>query len=218
MARSSIVALVPGLDRGPSSWDRLANVVVDPGAAFGGISARPVWALAFAALVALRVGSLFVFYQPEASAAKLVAGVLFQVMTLLPLIAVLTTLLWSAAAVWRATLTWPSAWSLTTHVTFAYTLATVAAASAAGAFLPESAEVNLRSPPFTNLAFLVSDADAPALHALAAEADIRSAYAAVLAWVGVRAASDAHSGAAARIIATCFAVSSLVACSAALFR
>ena len=200
------------------AWDRLVDVVIDPAAAFQGIGARPVWGVAFVALVALRFGSVLAFYQPDTNAAKLVTGVLFQVVTLIPLIAILATVLRVAAAVWRAGLTWPGAWSLTTHVMFAYTLATVAVASVAGALLPESADVDLRSPPFTNLGSLISDVQSPLLHALATEADIRSMYAAVLVWIGVRAASDARGGVAARIVATCFAAAAFAAAGSALLR
>jgi hypothetical protein len=205
-------------ERHVSSLDRLVNVVIDPAAAFAGLDARPAWGVAFVAIVALRFGSLLAFYQPDTTAARLVAGVLFQVVTLIPLIAIMTTALWAAAAVWRVRLTWPGAWSLTTHVTFAYTLLTIAVASVAGALLPESTDVDLRNPPFTNLGSLIVDGQAPVLHALAVEADVRSAYAAVLVWIGVRAVSAARGGDAAWVVATCFGGTVLIACGSALLR
>ena len=217
MTHSSAPSASSGRERQSGAWDRLVEVVVDPPGAFRGIHERPVWAVAFVALVTLRFGSVLAFYQPEITAAKLVAGILFQVVTLMPLIAILATLLRVAAALCRVRLTWPGAWSLTTHVTFAYTLATVAVASVAGALLPASTEVNLRHPPFTNPGFLVSEAHAPVLHALALAADVRSAYAAVLLWLGVRAVTGAGD-AAARVVAMCFAAAALAAACSALLR
>ena len=214
---SSMSASSPTRERHSSAWDRLLDVVIDPAHAFQGIDAHPVWGVAFVALVGLRFGSVLAFYRPDITAAKLVTGILFQVVTLIPLIAVLATLLRVAAAVWRARLTWSGAWSLTVHVMFAYTLATVAVASVAGALLPESTDVDLRHPPFTNPAFLVVGAQSPVLHALALEADVRSAYAAVLLWVGVRAVAGAG-GAASRVVATCFAAAVLAAVCSPLLR
>src|SRR5215208_105379 len=106
MRPSSVSSSPPNFDDGHrvSAIDRVVNVVIDPAAAFHGLEARPVWLVAFVALVALRIGSLFAFYQPETSAAKLIAGMLFQVVTLMPLLAILTTLLWIAAAAWRSEL------------------------------------------------------------------------------------------------------------------
>jgi hypothetical protein len=218
MTHVSTVSPSPDVARRVGAWDRLANVVIDPAAAFQGIDTHPVWAVAFAALVALRFGSLFVFYQPETNAAKVLAGVLFQVFTLMPLVAVATTLLWVTSMLWTARLTWTSAWCITMHVTFAYTLATVAIAGVAGALLPESAAVDLRNPPFTNLSFLVTGGPASVLHVLAVEADVRSGYAAVLTWLGVRAASQARGAESALIVLTCFAAATLTACCVALLR
>jgi hypothetical protein len=133
-------------------------------------------------------------------------------------VAVTTTLLWVTTRLWGVRLGWSSAWCLTIHVTLAYTLATVAIAAVTGALLPESAEVDLRNPPFTNLGFLVADNQASVLHVLAAEMDVRSAYAGVLTWLGVRAASQARVGEAALIVFTCFAAATLAACAAALLR
>jgi hypothetical protein len=132
--------------------------------------------------------------------------VLFQVATTFPLIAVTATLLWGVALAWRIRVTWASALCVTTHVAFAYTLCTVAIASIAGALLPDSVQVELRHPPFTNLAYLTDPNESPAWHALAAAADIRSLYASLLAWVGVRSASNATALAAAAAVATCFAI------------
>jgi len=175
----------------PRAAARLVNVILDPLAAFRDIDASPTWALAFVALTALRFGSLFVFYRPEVSPLKLVAGVLFQVLTVAPAVVVLALGLWAVAKFWRARLSWSSALSVTVHALFAYTLATVLVASIAGAVLPASVEVDLRNPPFTNLAF-VAGAQTPAvMRRLLAAADVRVAYAFVLAYLGVAAASSA---------------------------
>ena len=192
--------------RGLVALARVADIVVDPPAAFRDIDTQPSWGVAFLAIVGLRFSSLIAFYHPDTTPAKLLAGVLFQVTTTFPLIAVTATLLWGVALAWRIRVTWASALCVTTHVAFAYTLCTVAIASIAGVLLPDSVQVELRHPPFTNLAYLTDPSESPAWHALAAAADIRSLYASLLAWVGVRSASNATALAAAAAVATCFAI------------
>src|SRR5262245_47475156 len=142
---STSVSTRPSVNTRPSALARLADVVIDPVAAFRGIDAQPTWGVALLALIAVRFTSVAVFYRPDTTPGKLVAGVLFQVVTLVPFITAMTLLLVIAALVFRVRLSWASAWSVTTHVTFAFTLLTVAIASVAGAVLPESAEVNLRN-------------------------------------------------------------------------
>jgi len=85
MTHSSMPARSPTRERHPGDWDRLLDVVIDPVHAFQGIDAHPVWGVAFVALVGLRFGSVLAFYRPDITAAKLVTGILFQVVTLLPL-------------------------------------------------------------------------------------------------------------------------------------
>jgi hypothetical protein len=70
----------------------------------------------------------------------------------------------------------------------AYTLATIAFAGVAGALLPESADVDLRHPPFTNFAPLLVTSTSEVLLSLARELDVRSAYALLLLWLGLRGA------------------------------
>jgi len=207
MAQSDVMSSprVPAR-RGMAALARVADIVVDPPAAFRDIDTQPSWGVAFLAIVGLRFASLIAFYHPDTTPAKLLAGVLFQVATTFPLIAVIATLLWGVAVAWRVRMTWASALCVTTHVAFAYTLCTVAIASVAGAMLPNSLQVELRHPPFTNLAYLTDANESPAWHALAAAADVRSLYALVLAWVGVRSASKATALAAAGVVATCFAI------------
>lgn len=201
---------------------RLADVILDPRAAFHDIGASPTWALAFAVLTALRFGSLFAFYRPDVSPLKLVAGVLFQVLTVAPAMLVLALGFWAVAKLWRAPLSWSSALSVTVHALFAYTLVTVLIASIAGALLPASVDVDLRNPPFTNLAF-VAGAQTPAvMRRLLALADVRAAYAFALAYVGVAAASSAPGmpaggrRRAAWVVATSAAVHVLAAVGATL--
>jgi hypothetical protein len=201
-----------------TSLARLVDVVLDPPRAFRDAALRPTWAIAFLGVVLLRFGSVLAFYNPDTTPAKLLAGVLFQLVLIFPLVAAMSTLLWVTATIWRAHLSWPSAWCVTTHVTFAHTLLTIAIASVAGALLPESVDVDLRHPPFTNPGVLVSAAAWPALHALAAKADVRSLYATVLVCIGVRAASAAGRWTTIGIVTTCFAVTVLAAVGPALIR
>lgn len=219
MTRSSSMAPATQLgDTNAGGLSRLANVVLDPIVGFRDIDRRPTGSVAFLALVALRFGSLLAFYRPDTSPPRLVAGILFQFAMLIPLVTITTALLWIVAMVWRSRMAWGSAWCITTHVMFAYTLLTVAFASVAGALLPESTDVDLRHPPFTNIGILVSASDLPVLHALAVEADVRSAYAGILAWLGVRAGSNVSGVAAAAVITTCVGVEVLAALLSALFR
>ena len=182
---------------------RVIDVVLDPRAAFRDVGSRPTWRIAFLALVVLRFGSLFAFYHPSTTPAKLAGGLLFQLVTILPQVVVVSTLLWVVAALWRARISWASAACVTTHVMLAYTLLTVAVASVAGALLPGSMDVDLRHPPFTNLSSLVGEAAPSWVLRLAMEADVRSLYAIVLATIGVRAASRADGWTVVGTVTTC---------------
>ena len=184
---------------------RIANVIVDPIAAFAHVGADPTSALAFLALVIVRFTSVVAFYRPELTAARLAAGILFQLITIWPLTVALTLLLWVTSRAWGARTSWSSTYCVTVHVMLAYTLATVAIASASGAFLPESINVDLRHPPFTNLGTLADASANPALHAILVELDYRSAYALTLTFLGVRAfTADQDIPRAFRVVATCF--------------
>ena len=187
----------------PTALGRLVDVIVDPREAFQGISDRSPWALAFVVIIALRFVSLLVFYQPDVTIPKLIAGVLFQVGTVAPMLLAVTTVVWLAAKAWGVRLTWHSALSVTAHVCVAHTLATIALASVAGVVLADSADIDLRSPPFSNIAYFVTD-DRDLLGRLLDELDIRSVYGLWLMWLGVRAAAptDSRTG-TAMVIATC---------------
>lgn len=193
-------ASAPGL-----AFGRVLDTFVDPVSAFESAGYRPTWFVAFLFLVFVRFGSVLAFYRPEVSVSKLAAGLLFQLGNVFPLAAT-ATILWLVSRAWRACLTYASAWCVSAHVMLAHTLVTVAIASVAGALLPESVDVELRHPPFTNLAFLVDAAARPRLHAMFAELDVRSLYACVLAWIGVRAASSQNALPVVGIVATCFAL------------
>ncbi|HUQ80282.1 MAG TPA: hypothetical protein VM076_04065 [Gemmatimonadaceae bacterium] len=203
-----------GLPR-TSAAARVLDAIIDPPAAFAAVRAQPTWGLAFLSLVLLRFGSALAFYNPETTPAKLASGVLFQLVTLFPLIAVTSTMLWLVALVWRARLTYAGAWCVTAHVTFAHALVTVALASVAGALLPESVDVALRHPPFTNLAFLADVTAQPFLHAVLGEIDVRSIYAVVLAGVGVRLAANTSRMTAAGVVASCFTIIAALAVASA---
>ena len=166
-------------------WARLANVVIDPVAAFRAVANDPRWLAAFAAVILLRFVSLFVFYQPSATPAKLVVGIVFQIVTTAPLLLALGLILWSCSRVCGVRVTWPVAFAITVHVYFAYTLATVAVASVVGAVLPSSVDVDLRNPPFTNLGEL-APADQGVLRGLLTWVDVRSAYAFALVILALR--------------------------------
>ena len=98
-----------------------------------------------------------------------------------------SVVLWLATKVWRLDMSWKSAVSVAVHTCFAYTLATVAIASVAGALLPASVEIDLRNPPFTNPSALVSGSVGHVVRAMIAELDIRSVYALILVSLGLRA-------------------------------
>jgi len=164
------------------------NLVVDPVAAFRGIRAHPPWALAFVVAIALRFGSLLAFYRPAVTPLKVVAGLLFQLATIAPAVLFASLVVWLAAKVWRVGVSWTSTFAVITHVYVGYTLATIAFASVAGALLPESAEVDLRHPPFTNFAPLLADPVSEVIRHLVGEVDVRSAYALLLLWLGLRGA------------------------------
>lgn len=171
-----------------SAGARLLNLVVDPVAAFRGIGAHPRWALALAVAVAIRFASLFAFYRPALTPLKVVAGLLFQVATVIPTVLFASLVVWLAGMVWRLRVSWTPAFSVVMHVYVAYTLATIAFAGVAGALLPESADVDLRHPPFTNFAPLLVTSTSEVLLSLARELDVRSAYALLLLWLGLRGA------------------------------
>ena len=179
------------------------NLVVDPVAAFRGIGNRPSWALALFVAIVVRFGSLLVFYQPAATPGKLMAGLIFQVATVAPSVLLASLIVWLAALVCRAGIAWTPAFSVVTHVYLAYTLATVAFASVAGALLPESADVDLRNPPFTNFTSALGDSAPTIIRTLAGELDARSGYALLLLWLGLRgAAPEVPRFTATKVIAT----------------
>ena len=182
---------------------RLVNLVVDPVAAFRGIANDPSWRLAFLAAVGIRFGSLYVWYQPAVTPIKLLGGLLFQVLVVGPTVLLASLVAWLTARVWRVSVAWATAFSILMHVYVAFTFATVAFASVAGALLPESTDVDLRNPPFTNVAPLLSGTDSGVVRALAAEMDVRSVHVVVLLWVGLLgAAPNAPRSAIARVLLT----------------
>jgi len=195
---------------------RLVNLVVDPGAAFRGIADDPSWALAFVAAVGIRFGSLFIFYQPAVTPIKVIASLLLQVLTVGSTVVLASLVAWLTARGWRVGVAWVTAFSVLMHVYVVFTLATVAFAAVAGALLPESVDVDLRNPPFTNLTSLLRGADPEVFRTLVGEMDVRSAYALVLLSLGIRgAAPQAPRSAVARIILTiaCLRVAGVVSVS-----
>ena len=208
--RSSRIAIALG---------RIGNLIVDPVAAFAHVDRLPTSALAFFTLIALRFTSALVFYQPDVAPARLAAGALFQIVTIWPLTIALTFLLWITSRALGARTSWAGTYCVIVHVMLAYTLVTIAIASVAGAFLPESTNVELRHPPFTNLGPLVNASAHPVAHALVAELDYRAAYALTLTYIGVRESSVERSSSRARlIVAACFAANLLVVVLVAYMR
>ena len=182
---------------------RLVNLVVDPVDAFRGIVCDPSWRLAFLAAVGVRFGSLFVFYEPSVTPIKALGGLLLQVLTVGPTVLLSSLVVWLVARVWRVNVAWATAFSILMHVYVAFTLATLAFSSVAGALLTESVDVDLRNPPFTNLTSLVGGTDSDVVRTLAGEMDVRSTYVLVLLWLGLRgAAPDAPRSAIARALLT----------------
>lgn len=215
MANSNVISPPASSHGSTTALARVADVVLDPVAAFRHADTQPTWGIAFLALVALRFGSVLAFYNPDTTPGKLLAAILFQLVTIFPLVAISAALLWVVALIWRARVTWASAWCVTTHVMFAYTLLTVAIASVAGALVPDTVEVELRRPPFTNLGFLVSASESPVWHALGTEADVRSLYAMALGWIGLRSAAGTTGWTSGGVVATCVATEVLVAVASA---
>ena len=198
---------------------RLVNVVVDPADAFRGIACDPSWTLAFLTAVGIRFGSLFVFYQPAATPIKVLGSLLFQVLTVGATVLLSSLVVWSAARAWRVNVAWATAFSILTHVYVAFTLATLAFASAAGALLAQSVEVDLRNPPFTNVTWLVGGTNLEIVRTLAGEIDVRSAYVLLLLWLGLRgAAPEAPRSAMARTLLTIAVVRVAEATAVSLLR
>jgi hypothetical protein len=168
---------------------RLMNLMVDPGAAFRGIATDPSWVLAFLAAAAIRFASLFIFYQPAVTPTKLIASLLFQILTIASTVLLASLVTWFAAGAWRVGVSWATAFSILMHVYVAFTLVTLAFAGVAGALLPEAVDVDLRNPPFTNLTSLLSGTDSEVFRLLVGEFDVRSAYVLMLLWLGLRSAS-----------------------------
>ena len=166
---------------------RVVDIVVDPRAAFRAIAERPTWFGILIAVVAIRFASLFAFYQPATTPGKLIIGVVFQLTTIVPAVLVAGTFLWVASNAWLVRVRWPIAFSIALHIYAAYTIATIVVASIAGALLPATVDVDLREPPFVNLTSLGSG-QSPVTARLLAEMDVRSAYAATLTAIGLKAA------------------------------
>lgn len=190
----------------PGPVARAVDVVLDPRAAFNAVAARPAWFGTFLIIVALRFGSAFVFYRPDVTAVKLIAGVLFQVVTIGPMLIAAAGLLWVATRVWGARLDWPTAVSIAAHVYLAHTIASIGTASIAGALLPASVDVDPRDPPFTSLRGLAHGAESLTVRLLG-EIDLRSAYAIALLAIAIRATvPQASRGRVAGVIVTCVAI------------
>lgn len=203
--RESTAAIVPASH--PGAIARVVDVMVDPRAAFRAIVERPSWFGGLLVAVAVRFASLLAFYHPETTPTKLIAGVAFQFALVVPVLLASAGLLWLISKSWAIRLRWPVAFSIAVHVYLAYTVATIAAASVAGAMLPASADVDLRSPPFTSPRGLIDASTSPVLERLLGELDIRSAYACSLVALGVAAADPAASRLrVAGVVVSCFAV------------
>ena len=191
----------PASDRGAGA--RLVNLVVDPVAAFRGIADDPSWRLALLAAVGIRFGSLFIFYEPAVTPIKVLGGLLFQILTVGPTVLLASLVAWLTARAWRVSVAWTTAFSILMHIYVAFTLATVGFASVAGALLPESADVDLRNPPFSNVTALLGGTDSEVVRTLAGEIDVRSVYVLVLLWLGLRgAAPDAPRSAVVAVLMT----------------
>lgn len=213
MAQTEGVASDSRVQRGAgsSAFETVANVVIDPATWARDLARRPRWAVAFACVVVLRFAAVVAFYRPSVSAGRVLAGVAFQVMTIAPALVGFAFLLWTATLVCKTRLSWPVAFAATAHIYFAHTVMTTVIASAAGALLPATVDVDLRAPPFTNLGKVVS-ADSPLLHAIVRAVDVRSAYAVVLAMIAVRGAVPAAGWRRAwRAPMACFAGALIVA-------
>ena len=190
----------------PGPVARAVDVVLDPRAAFEAVAARPAWFGTFLIIVALRFGSAFVFYRPDVTAVKLLAGLLFQVVTIGPMLVAAAGLLWVTTRVWGTRLVWPTAVSITAHLYLAHTIASIGVASIAGALLPASVDVDPRDPPFTSLRSLALGSGSLAVRLLG-EIDLRSAYAVTLLAIAIRTAvPQASRGRVAGVIVTCFAI------------
>ena len=189
----------------PGVIARVVDIVVDPRAAFRAIAERPTWFGTLMAVVVIRFASLFVFYQPETTPGKLVLGVVFQLTTIVPAVLVAGTFLWVASNAWLVRVRWPVAFSIALHIYAAHTIATIVVASIAGALLPATVDVDLREPPFVNLSSF-GFGQSPVLTRLLGELDVRSAYAAALAALGLKAARpSANWKTIACAVATCWA-------------
>jgi hypothetical protein len=201
------------------SVTRLVYLLIDPARAFDGIVHYAPWLSALITAVALRFASLLVFYHPTMTIGKLVAGMVFQIGTVAPRILLGSLVVGFVARVWDLRIRWRALFSIITHVYVAYTFATIAVVSVAGAVLSDSAELDLRNPPFVSVAALVPDAASTLVRRIAAEFDLRAAYAAVLLWLGLRgAAPDESPAAATRVVATVVALRLAIVAAVELVR
>lgn len=190
----------------PGPVARAVDVVLDPRAAFNAVAARPAWLGTFLIIVVLRFGSAFVFYRPDVTAVKLLAGLLFQVVTIGPMLLAAAGLLWVTTRVWGARLVWPTAASITAHLYLAHTIASIGAASIAGALLPASVDVDPRDPPFMSLRGLAHGPGSLAVRLLG-EIDLRSAYVLTLLAIAIRTTvPQASRGRVVGVIVTCIAI------------
>ena len=184
---------------------RVVDIVVDPRAAFRAIAERPAWFGMLIAVVVIRFASLFVFYQPQTTPGKLIIGLVFQLTTIVPAVLVAGTFLWVASNAWLVRVRWPVAFSIAIHIYAAHTIATIVVASIAGALLPAAVDVDLREPPFVNLSSW-GLGQSPVTARLLGEMDVRSAYAATLAALGLKAARPSATWTTiACAVATCWA-------------
>ena len=206
MSASRGSASIAASEGHPGPVARAVDLVLDPRAAFNAVAARPAWLGTFLIVVALRFGSAFVFYRPDVTAVKLVAGLLFQVVTIGPMLMVAAGLLWVITTAWGARVDWRTAVSIVAHVYLAHTIASIGMASIGGALLPASVDVDPRDPPFTSLRGLAHESGSLAARLLG-EIDLRSAYAIALLAIAIRATvPQASRGRVVGVIVTCIAI------------
>ena len=217
MATLTITERRTGRSR-PSAASRLVNTVIDPLHAFGSLDEHSPWLLALVATIVLRFGSLFVFYHPAVTPLKVIGGVAFQILTVVPAVLIAAIAVWVAGCAWRCRVRWRAVVTVTMHAYFAFTLATVVAASVAGALLPASVDVDLRHPPFTNFSAVGTDSLGPVLRSMLATLDVRWAYALGIVWLGLRACAPPEvRGRAGHVVATILAARVVLAVGSALF-
>ena len=158
-----------------NSWWRLLGVVLEPSSTFHEIDKKPTWILALLGATAVRLGRVFLFYNPSRTPVKLVlTGLVELISTFIPIV-VCSGVFLLALYLGGAKTTFKKVFSVLCHTFFFYTVINVILSSIM-LWTSDRRDVDLQNPVVSNLGFLFNKQDHLALNYLASSLDALVVY------------------------------------------